>query len=299
VFSGVSIVPAGDPILLLDAVRQAGAEHLLVVAPPVLTAPLHTGLAITGGRCPELSLSWLTSEHSPLAILSALMLARAATDAPAVGIELTRRLLANSWSGAWTESVAKLNRPNPRLMQHLRSLLPGSGFLIRQAPDPVVLAKPRPDDVPPAGLARVLLVQDSGVPQPIIERLSQSDSVTAVRQVALPGVWASVYGTEQTGQVALMPAEPARLNGPITHRCPACLLDLLSPVCPFCRVVAREARAAPASQTLPPGLPPAGPVSAAMPTVPVPKSLFEPPPALARRSGRRSFAHPAQPGGPA
>lgn len=238
VFSGVSVVPAGDPIVLLDAVIQAGSDHLLIVAPPALLTPMQTGVTIAAGRRPDLSLSWLASEHAPLAILSALALARATTEEPGIGVELTRRLLASAWSGAWTGSVAKLNSPNPKLTQHLRSWLPGSGFLLRQSPEPAVLGKPRQGDVPSVGLDRVLLIQDAGVPSPVAERLSGADGVSAVRQVALPGAWTSVYGTDRTGQLALMPAEPRPMIGTVSHRCPACRLDLISAVCPFCRIVA-------------------------------------------------------------
>lgn len=237
VFSGVTVVPAGDPIALVDAVGRAAAGHVLVVAPRSHAAGLHLAVTVVAGHRPDLSVAWLVSDHAPLAMLSALALARAATVEPAIGVELAGRLLAGSWSGAWTGSVARLSRPNPRLGQHLRSLLPGSGFLLRQSPSPAVLAGPRTDDVPPAGMDRVLLVQDGAVPAPVAQRLAGADRVTAVRQVALPGAWSSVYGTHRTGQLALMPAEPQALLGPVTHRCPSCGLDQLSPTCPFCRTV--------------------------------------------------------------
>jgi hypothetical protein len=251
VFSGVSVVPAGDPIVLLDAVIRAGSDHLLIVAPPALLTPMQTGVTIAAGRRPDLSLSWLASEHAPLAILSALALARATTEEPGIGVELTRRLLASAWSGAWTGSVAKLNSPNPKLTQHLRSWFPGSGFLLRQSPEPAVLGKPRQGDVPSVGLDRVLLIQDAGVPSPVAERLSGADGVSAVRQVALPGAWTSVYGTDRTGQLALMPAEPRPMIGTVSHRCPACRLDLISAVCPFCRIVATPVK--PAATATAPG----------------------------------------------
>src|SRR5687768_8865311 len=120
VFSGVSVVPAGDPIVLLDAITRAATGHLLVVAPPGLAAAMHTGVTIAAGRRPELSISSLISRHAPLAILSAMALSRAATDEPAIGVTLTQRILESSWSGAWSGSVTKLNEPNPRFSQHLR-----------------------------------------------------------------------------------------------------------------------------------------------------------------------------------
>lgn len=106
VFSSVNLVPAGDPIALLDALGQTAAGHALVVAPPALSAVLESAVTIAVGRRPELAITSLISEHSPLAILSALTLARSATTDPAIGVHLTQRLLDRSWSGAWTTSLA-------------------------------------------------------------------------------------------------------------------------------------------------------------------------------------------------
>lgn len=241
IFSGVSIIPAEDPIMLCDGVERAEVDHVLVVAPKSLARPLRLGVGISVGRRPDLAITWMVSEHAPLAILSAIALAQAATDQPAIGVDLIRRLLANTWSGAWSHSVAKLDEPNPRLSQHLRSLLPGSGFLIRQSPLPAVLSQPRTDDVPSAGLDRVLLVQDGVVPAPVVKRLSQAAGITAVRQVALPGRWTSVYGTDRTGQLCLMPADAHALMEPVGHRCPSCLLAQTTVVCPYCRVLNQTA----------------------------------------------------------
>jgi hypothetical protein len=160
------------------------------------------------------------------------------------GVGLVHCLLENAWSGAWSNSVAGLVEPAPSLAQHLRSLLPGSGFLIRQAPRPAVLGTARSDDVPATTVDRVLLVQEGAVPGPIAERLAQTTAVTAVRQVTMPGRWASVYGTDRTGQLALMPAEPHGLLEAVTHRCPACRLEQVSSVCPFCRILARPTASA-------------------------------------------------------
>jgi hypothetical protein len=314
-FSGVNIVPVGDPIILLDAVSRTGARNFLIVAAPASAEFLHGAVTIVAGRRPDLSLSSLITEHSPLAVLSALTLARAATDEPAIGVELTRRILDHSWSGAWVGSVAKLNRPNPRLGQHLRSLLPGGGFLVRQSPDPAVLSAARPDDVPSAGCERVLLVQDDGVPAPVTQRLSEVGGVTAVRQVAVPGEWLSIYGTDRTGQLALVPAEPRSLIGPVTHRCPACLLALISTVCPFCRVVAVEvqpigrravgypdpstaADPAPPPVAGHPGSPVAGHPAPSAAAYPADPAAAVPEPAVGY-NGTRLLTHPAQPGGTA
>src|SRR3954468_13646153 len=108
-FSGVGVVPSGDPMMLTDGVERAEADHVLVVAPRALIRSLRVGVTIAAGRRPGVALTWLASEHAPLALLSAVVLARAATDDPAIGVDLTRKLLTETWSGAWTNSVAKLN----------------------------------------------------------------------------------------------------------------------------------------------------------------------------------------------
>jgi hypothetical protein len=239
-FSGLTLVPAGDPIALLAAIERTGAEHILIAAPRSLSDPLATGLTVATGRRPGLRLSALSSDHAPLAILSALASAQPVTDQPALGVALVYRLLADSWSGAWTSSVARLTRPVPQLRQHLRSLLPGASFLLRQEPGPAVLGDSRDDDVPGVGFDRVLLVQDGAVPGPIAQRLAAATGVSTVRQVSLPGRWTSVYGTDRTGQLALVPAEPQRLLASASHRCPSCRLGLAAEICPFCRILGHQ-----------------------------------------------------------
>jgi len=235
-FSSVTVVPAGDPMTLVDTIGRLGTSHVLIAAPTALTGQLGTALSLANGRWPDVRIARLISPHSPLAILSALALARDATQWPNDGVRLAESLLRHSWSGAWTASVAKLTDPAPTVGQHLRSFLPGGGFLLRQAPSPAVLHRQRADDVPPLDLDRVLLVQVEGVPVHVTQRLSRLDRVVAVRQVGVPGRWQSIYGG-RAGQIAIVPADPTGLLGPRTHRCTACGFDQPGPVCPFCRVV--------------------------------------------------------------
>src|SRR3954468_16161115 len=147
-FSSVGVVPVsgdGDVMTAVNAVGHHATGHVLVAAPASLSAELATTLTIAAGRWPDLRLAHLVSPHAPLAILSALALARATTEYPAFGVRLAEALLQRTWSGAWTPDVARLVNPAPSLMQHARSLLPGSGFLVRQAPAPGVLGRERAD----------------------------------------------------------------------------------------------------------------------------------------------------------
>jgi hypothetical protein len=249
--SGVGIVPVGsgrDLIAAVDAVGHRASTHVVVAAPAALGTELATTITVAAGRWPDLRLARLVSPHAPLAILSALALARATTEWPAFGVGLANALLQRSWSGAWTPDVTHLPHPAPSLAQHARSLLPGSGFLVRQAPDASVLGgEPAADDVPPAGLDRVLLAEQGGdgtgdgaVPPAVVDRLARATGVTATRQLAVPGSWTSVYGTARAAQVALVPAQPADLLAAVSHRCPSCGLEQPAAVCPFCHVIGRS-----------------------------------------------------------
>jgi hypothetical protein len=239
-FNDLTVVAADNPIAAVDAVERSAATHVLMAAPRALGARFDPTAAIVQGRFPGVRVATLLSEHAPIALFSAMVVARTVTQHPVQGIGLVHRLLDHSWSGAWSRSVAKLAHPTPAVGQHLRSLLPGEGFMIRQHPSPAVLSGVRPADVPGVGVDRILLAQDGGVvPSAIAQRLSELPAVTAVRQVAMPGRWVSVYGTHRVGQVVLAPADPRMLVEPMNHRCPSCLLDQVAPVCPFCRVMTR------------------------------------------------------------
>ena len=298
--SGVAIVPVGTGphlVAAVDAVGHLATNHVLVAAPAALATELATVTTVAAGRWPDVRIARLVSPHAPLAILSALALARATTDWPAFGVGLANALLHRSWSGAWTPDVSRLAHPAPSLAQHARSLLPGSGFLVRQAPGPSVLggegAGAGEDDVPPAGLDRVLLAaqgsgeggDDVAVPPDVVERLARATGVTATRQLALPGAWAPVYGTTRAAQVALVPAQPADLLAAVSHRCPACGLEQPAAVCPFCHVIGRSlVSVAHPSPGPPPPTPHAGlPVLGATGTTGGAQAVHPPPAAGAAR----------------
>jgi hypothetical protein len=235
-FSGVTVTPLGDPMMLVDLTERLGTRWLILAAPTALATKAGTAASVAASRWPDLSIARIVSPHAPLAILSALALAARTVQAPAQTADLVNRLLDHSWSGAWMTSLSHLTSPAPTLMQHVRSIVPGSGFLVRQSPDPAVLSGPRDDDVAPAGFERVLLTQHDAVPSQISRRFADRPGISAVRQVSVPGDWNAVYGTGRVGQLAVMPAEPRELVRTVDRRCPVCGLDLPSELCPFCRV---------------------------------------------------------------
>src|SRR5215218_986593 len=103
-FSTVHVVPVGpgrDLMSAVDAVGRSSAVgdatgHVVVAAPAALSAELGTTLTVAAGRWPDLRLARLASTHAPLAILSAMALARATTEYPAFGVRLVESLLQRS-----------------------------------------------------------------------------------------------------------------------------------------------------------------------------------------------------------
>ncbi|MBT0772628.1 hypothetical protein KIH74_27035 [Kineosporia sp. J2-2] len=236
-FSGLMVVAADDLVSAVDAAAEAGRRHLLIAVPAALAAQARLRITIAAGRHPLLEQAVLISGHAPLAIMSAVTSARSVTDHPVLGVDLVHRLLAHSWSGAWTPTVSKLGRPAPSMGQHLRSLLPGPGFLVRQGDDPEVFNAVRPGVVERDDLDRVLLVSEGGVPRSVSTQLAQVAGAGTVRPVRMPGRWTGVYGTARAGQTALLPARPAAFLARPAGRCPSCRLEQPAEVCPFCHVL--------------------------------------------------------------
>ena len=238
---GVQLVPVSDGAALARALEQLDSTWIVVASHPSQAPLADLALTLATGRWPERYVASLRTSHAPMAVTCALALAMATLTHPAQGLTLAEDVLANAWSGAWTRSVARLRTPAPTLWTHARSLLPGSGFLIRQWPDPAVLSRHGAAGIPAYGGDRVLMVQD-GVPAALGRRLVAEGSVSDSRHVQLPATWADVYGTTSAAQVALMPADTRSLIRPVSHVCYGCDLELPTPVCPYCRVAAEPIR---------------------------------------------------------
>jgi hypothetical protein len=234
--SGVAVLPIGDPTALADFVADVPTRQVLVAAPAALAARTATAVTVAAGSWPTIAIATLVTPHAPLAILSALASARRLTTHPARGMALVSALLATSWSGAWTPSVTRLHTPNPTFMQHLRSYLPGAGFLVRQAPDPAVLGSRVPASLMPGDLSRDVLLSGDP-PREVASALTRQSRTTASRQVTLPGSWTSVYGRPDVTQIALVPSDAAQLLPGTVAACPQCDLSLPGDFCPFCRIV--------------------------------------------------------------
>ncbi|MCE0534312.1 hypothetical protein LWF15_02205 [Kineosporia rhizophila] len=233
----MEVVAVDEVVSSIEEIRhRIGHRYVSVAAPEALAERVSLQVTLAAGHLPEMELAGLYSPQAPLAILSALTFARSVTEEPALGHELARTLLGHSWSGAWTASVSRLGRPAPSMSQHLRSLLPGPGFLVRQGDHPHVFNQVVPEAFSRSSGDQVLLMEEEGVPGPVAEQLARLAGSVSVRPVRLPGRWESVYGTARAGQLAALPARPADLLARPSARCRACGLEQIAAICPFCRV---------------------------------------------------------------
>lgn len=232
---GPVLVAPARPLMLTELLETTPVDWLVVAAPRSLQEPAQLAASLAVGRFPEVAVATVLSGHAPLALMSALAQARDTTEHPGEGVTLARRMLAETWSGAWARSLGRLREPAPTLLQHARSLVPGSGFLVRQEPEPAVLRDVRPQDVPASPFERLLYVQDGAVPPALLKRMSAVPGFAGVRPVEVPGRWDSIYG-RGAGQLALAPRDARQLLVTARWRCPGCRLDLAEQFCPFCRV---------------------------------------------------------------
>jgi hypothetical protein len=236
-FGGVHLVPASEPAAVADLVERLGCRHLVVAAPSGLGDAAALGAALAAGRFPGCAVTRLDSPHAPIALLCVLAQARTVRPEPGLGLQLARRALDRSWSGAWTRRVTGLSAPAPSFGQHLRSYLPGSSFVVRHWPDPAVLR--RSADGGPGALptGRVLVTED-GLPDDLGAHLLAAATATITR-IDLGGSWESVYGRAPSVQIALVPENVGDTAQAPAHACVNCGGVLVEPECPFCRLRAR------------------------------------------------------------
>lgn len=235
VLSGVTIMPATSPAEVAEAIARQARGPVVVAAPLSLADTATAALTFLAASWPEIPGARVVSGHAPLAILSALAGAQAQGGTATFAVRLVEELLRHSWSGAWVASLTHLSRPAPTIAQHVRSLLPGAGFVLRQEPSPAVLRAVRGTDVPSAPVSRFLLT-DEGVPAHLTEAVTKASHAVGVRPVTVPGVWTSVYGTSRSAQLALVPADPSAFRFGHGYDCPSCGQPQPEDHCPFCRV---------------------------------------------------------------
>jgi len=239
------LVESDSLLLVAPDDLPALAEHLDGRAPHILVLgekrhePLvrqHAALASDAG-CP---VAWRAADHGPAALLLvASQVAAAGVDA-GIAVVISDRLLAQTWSGAWTPSVAKLEHPEVAVGQHLRSWLPGgAGFVVtfsgplpeavnvgRAAPAEPVLAR---GEIYGAGVGRIPA-------DALKDVLTTAGATGTVDLPALALDTRARVGVDSAVELVALPVEQ-RMDLPPAHgRCHVCAALSFSETCPFCNV---------------------------------------------------------------
>lgn len=222
---------------LLERVGRSGT-HLLLLGEkrhePLVRR--HAALLSDAGH----PVAWRAVHHGPAALaLIANQIATAGVDA-GIAVVVADRLLAQTWSGAWTPSVAKLEHPQVAVGQHLRSWLPGGdGFVVTfSGPAPEARGVGRASaaepamargDVYGAGMGRVPARALSDV-------LTTAGATGTVEVQALAFGGAGRTGSEQAVELAALPVEQRMDLPPARGRCGVCDALVFLDHCPFCHV---------------------------------------------------------------
>ncbi|MBO0922991.1 hypothetical protein J1G44_00650 [Cellulomonas sp. zg-ZUI199] len=234
---GLLLVDPHDLPALRERLRP-GDGHVLILGEKRHEALVRRHAAVLSDA--GMPVAWRVAHHGPAAlVLVAGQVAAAGVDA-GIACVVADQLLEQTWSGAWTPSVARLEHPPVAVGQHLRSWLPGGdGFVVTfSGPAPAARAVGRAEPAEPvlargelygAGLGRVPAagLQDA---------LTTSGATGTADVPALALDTAGRTGSDGAVELVALPAD-RRLELPATRgRCDVCEALVFSDTCPFCHV---------------------------------------------------------------
>lgn len=259
VHGSVEGVPAADvrhPDAVQSAVAALGGEGepVIVVCETRETAAVRRQLAWLYAALPRTPIVLEPVDGPPLAVSAVATLVNDApfTGGPGAALALLDRIRARLWSGVWLPRVARLERPAPRVTQHLRSWLPGPGFLALTNEAEVLSVRPGreippPDGVEPGGR---LLVAGTGAPDWLVPAVEQA---LAVDEHLPMSTWRDprdTYGVSAAAELVLLPHGSTDLDEhdlAAMRECEGCGRRNHRPVCAFCRM-SSDSSAAPTEQ---------------------------------------------------
>lgn len=215
----------GAVLVLADIALERRARH-------------HAAIASDLG----LQVAWRVTGLGPLGmLLAARNTVHVAVDAGSAPLSFDS-IAAHTWSGAWLRSVSRLSHPSPNLLQHVRSFLPGEGYVVELGARPNVTAvrrlekTPRPYDfsLGPRGP----LVMTGNLPQAALGVIASTTG--SAGEFVLDGFEGASkrFGSADAVELAVLPhANPTPFVRLVP--CPGCGLNIPAPLCPFCHVRAQ------------------------------------------------------------
>ena len=214
------------------------ATHALVIGERRHQTLVRRHAAALADRGP--AVAWRTLPHGPGAILVL------ANQAAAIGLDAGQTvafldvLAEQTWSGAWTPTVANLTEPAPSVGQHLRSLTPGgSGFVVTlSGPHPSVQPVGRTTAPEPGPDRGTLYCADPDALSPEARaHLLAASRCTTVVDVPLMRVGAAGrLGTDRAVEAVALPGGGGVHLPAARGTCPTCATTVFTDFCPFCHV---------------------------------------------------------------
>lgn len=243
-------VPVADiryPDAVQDAVTRLSdrSEPVLVVCSDSDAAEARYQLAYIDVALPRATTILETVSGPPLAVgvTAALLTDPSATPDAHAQFALLDHLRSRLWSAVWLPSVTRLTSPPPTVLQHLRSWLPGGGFLaVSGRPGAVLKAGSAPvRGLPDGPRGGALMVADNGAPAwvreflvSVLQPASELDCTT----------WRDprdVYGVGESAEFVAVPADlhdPSVVADARRTECAGCGRAHPRAVCPFCQMAA-------------------------------------------------------------
>lgn len=237
---------------MLAAVMHGGDTPIVTCAigdvEQVRTLLSYTSVRIPGFRAP---LEPLPGSPLAVGVVSSLVddLNDPGGDTLAWQISALDYLRARTWSAVWLPSVSGLTTPSPTILQHVRSWLPGSGFLavhgdgsrksgavLTARHAPIVGLDPRPDVA--------LLHSTLQHPTWIVPAVATALRAVSVSDVSTVREQIDTYGTAKAVELLGVPASFHTDTKPDSQRittCHACGTRHARRVCPLCGMAAPAA----------------------------------------------------------
>lgn len=187
-------------------------------------------------RFPGVQLAVEPVANTALGLSVTSKLASASSD-PAAALRTIDTLVGQSWSAVWTPSVASFQYPAPGIAQHLRSRLPGSGFLVQYGEPPSIRtwrsgAMPAAVHIDSAVLFHTAPRRHWVVPQVI----RATNPVSVAEHPSLRDQ-IDAYGSSDAIEFFMVPSlvENDEAN-PSEEACDACGFVTSRLVCPLCKM---------------------------------------------------------------
>ncbi len=146
------------------------------------------------------------------------------------------------WSAAWLPSVAKLRTPQPSIVQHVRSWLPNSGFLITLSPAKSVLGVHRASMTGITELpGHAVIHSPTEAPEWVVPAVTETLGARTSSEIVPIRDSIDSYGTRSAVEFIALPVnflDQSRPRPEDVVACSGCGIRHARPTCPFCKMAA-------------------------------------------------------------